>query len=202
MVYGLGNSRAVPDTKLSLGLTSAREHNVKISALVIGAVALAGSALALPTTTDAASKVAGYLDPSNGVFSPVASNAGQGAAVAAALTRSGVITVVINLAIQSAIPTGQEISCSANIGTNEFPGISNSASASTALIKTGTTGKCTMAIPYQWIVASASTQVSVSANVNVQATGGAVTSRSANGTFPAFPIQGGGNKTITVNVAI
>ncbi|HEU0155429.1 MAG TPA: hypothetical protein VFQ82_05110 [Stellaceae bacterium] len=174
---------------------------MKISAFIIGAVALTGAALALPAATDAASPVAGYLDSATGTFTPAASQAQLAAAAALSLKRTGTITVAITLNIESSIPIGQQINCSANISSNEFPGISNNASASTVLIKTGATGKCTLVIPYQWIVTSATTQMTVGFNVSLQGPGGAVTSRSANGTFPAFAVPNG-PKTVPVTVAL
>lgn len=176
---------------------------MKIPAFIIGACALAGAALALPTTTDAASTIAGYLDPSTGSFTPAATQAQIAATAASVVTRKGTVTFHIKVAIESAIPTGQQISCSAGISSNDFGGVSNSANASSVLVKAGSTGTCTMAIPYQWLVASSKTMINVtSISVSTDSTIGSVNSRFASTSFPAFQIGSGGSKSITVSLSL
>lgn len=175
---------------------------MRIPALIIGAVALAGSALTLPTATDAASAVAGFLNPATGAFTPAATQA-QLTAAAAAVTRSGTVTITINVKIESSIPNGQQLTCSGGISSFDASGISNSASASTSLIKNGSTGTCKMVIPYQWLVASSNTLISVNnLSVSTNSTIGSVTFRTASTSFAAFKVGNGGNKPITVPLSI
>lgn len=176
---------------------------MRIPAFVIGVVALAGSALSLPATTNAASTVAGYLNPVNGTFTPAATQAQLAATAAAALTRTGIITVIMTIQFGADIPAAQQLTCSISIGSSDFPGISNSASASAGVIRTGKTGKCTMVIPYNWTVASAKTMMSVNfASVSTGQFGsGDVTSRSASTSFTAFAVPNG-KKTLSVTLAL
>jgi hypothetical protein len=164
------------------------------------ALVLFGSALMLPAPGDAASNVAGYLDTKTGTFTAVPSQAELAAAAAATLTRTGKLTVVVNVQLDPSIPPGQQVNCSVTISSSDFPGISNSASAQSGVVRTGATGKCTTVIPYIWIVAKAATVMNVNVNVNTGGSFGAV-SHSASTSFPAFPVPNG-NKSLTVAIAL
>jgi hypothetical protein len=86
------------------------------------------------------------------------------------------------------------------ISSNDFPGISNNASAQSGVVRTGATGKCTTVIPYIWIVAKTATVMNVNVNVNTGGSFGAV-SHSASTSFPAFPVPNG-NKSLTLAIAL
>lgn len=175
---------------------------MKVSASIAAAATLFGATLMLPAPGDAASNVAGYLNTATGTFTAAPSQAALAAAAAAALTRTGKITVTVNVQLDPSIPAGQQINCSVTISSNDFPGISNNASAQSGVVRSGATGKCTTVIPYIWIVATATTVMNVSVSLNTGGSfGSGSVSHSANTSFPAFPVPIG-NKSLTVAIAL
>ncbi|WP_374308508.1 hypothetical protein [Methylocella sp.] len=115
--------------------------------LAVGAAAQeAGQAAA----GSGAAPVAGYLDPKTNVFTPIPLlNAAQAApdAEAAPTVRSGVLTVLLKLTIDAAVPASATFYgyASANVGDDDF---NNAVSAGDAVPRSGDSGRLTLKIPY------------------------------------------------------
>jgi hypothetical protein len=111
---------------------------------------------------DAVQGIPGYLNPSTGVFSARPALTPAAAAIAA----TGKIVVTINLTFDSKIPLAQIVTCSVSISSIDSS-FTNNASASDIVVKTSASaGSCKVAIPYIWEIASASTMMNVSVDVN------------------------------------
>jgi hypothetical protein len=173
---------------------------MKTLAVVAGAVALVGSALVMPVTTDAAGSatgIAGVLDPATGTFTarqPLAQ-------AAAALQRTGSITVTTTVTIDSKIPADQPISCSVSLSSFDSS-FSNSASGSNDVVRSGNSGKCTTTIFYIWEVLNAATTMNVSVNVSTGSGGGTDSvSHNASFSFAPFAVPSG-SKSLSVALAL
>jgi hypothetical protein len=159
---------------------------MKTLAILAGAVALFGSVVVLPISTDAAGPVAGIagvLDPSTGTFTtrPALVQA------ATALQKSGTVTVTTTVVIDSAIPLDQPITCNVSISAYDSSFV-NSASGENNVVRSGSSGKCTTVIHYIWEVASSSTMMSVSVSISTGSFGTDTVSHSADHSFTPFAV--------------
>lgn len=173
---------------------------MKTVAVVAGAAALFASTLVLPVASDAAGPVAGIagtLDPATGAFT-ARSNL---APAAAALQRTGSITVTTKVTIDLKIPVDQPITCGVTLSSFDSS-FTNSATGSNDVVRSGSTGTCTTTIFFVWEVSSASTTMSVSVNLS---TGSGFStdevSHSAGFSFAPFVVPNG-SKSLSVALAL
>ncbi|HEY1300118.1 MAG TPA: hypothetical protein VGF07_06450 [Stellaceae bacterium] len=170
---------------------------MKTLALAAVSAALFGAAALMPHATEAAGGIAGVLDPATGTFTTRAALA----PAAAALARTGTIIVTTTVQIDSAITPDQTITCSVNLSSFDSS-FTNGASGTTNVIRNGKTGTCKTTIPYIWLVANASTtmtvQVSVSSS-NGFSSGGI--SHNASHSFAPFAVPNG-TKSLVLTLAL
>ncbi len=129
-------------------------------------VALAGSAMAAAQTDVFPThhkKVYGYQDPDTGVFHAVKRALPD---TAATTTLAGTLEVTFNLTIQSTFPSGTKIYCEAifEVSSEVISGTTVAAADyGESAIGTASANKCTVKIPYSWVLPAAGA-TAVSAN--------------------------------------
>jgi hypothetical protein len=166
-------------------------------AAAAGAV-LFGSVLLLPVATKAqnAAGIPGVLNPATGMFTsrPALIPATTG------LKRSATITVTVTAVLGSNIPTSAPVTCTAIIGSfdNEF---TNSASASTALVRTSTGGTCQVAIPYIFEIATAKTLMTVTASISASTIKPPFLTYTASRSFTPFAVPSS-NQSVSLSLAL
>jgi hypothetical protein len=166
--------------------------------LMAAGAALFGSVALLPVATGAQNRTAGipgFLDPSTGVFT-----ARPALLPAAALQRSGTITLTITATIGSNIPSSIPVTCGVTLSSFDSS-FSNSVFGSSPLTRSGNGGTCKIAVPYIFQVASAATALSVRASLGASTLTPPVLSYSASFTFAPFPVPSG-NKNLAVTLAM
>ena len=173
-----------------------------MKALVAAAAgsALLGAIIFSPVAGDAQSPpsgVPGYLNPITGMFTarPALLPAAGG------LKRIGELIVTITATIGSNIPASAPISCSVYVSAEDL-GFDNTANASAAFKRTGSSGTCKIAIPYTFEIAVASTPMNVSATLlGSTGTYPSTLGYSASFSFSPFPVPSGTRK-LSVTLAM
>jgi hypothetical protein len=148
---------------------------------------LAIAVLALPYPSQAASApkgIPGYFNPATGTFAPLTI---YQAPLGTAVVRTGTVNIAITLSIESSIGIGEPISCNASISSFDAS-FSNSASASGLVIRTGTTGKVTIPIPYDWTMAATGEQATISVSCDEGSFGTGAIGHTLSFTVPALTV--------------
>jgi hypothetical protein len=183
----------MPSRGRSLIVESEEEEQLMKNFVVALVLAVVG--LALPHPSHAAgvtTGIPGFYDPATGAFAPMVTKVVPLVTVA----RTGTVKVVITLNIEAAIGTYEPITCQASINSFDAS-FTNMASAAGLVVRTGATGTVTITIPYNWKMAAAGEQATVSANCsegNGFSPGGV--SHSISFTVPGFTVPTA-NGTIT-----
>jgi hypothetical protein len=149
-------------------------------------------------------KALGYFDYSTGAFRPVAQTEDfDSSSLAATSPQTGTIVVNFNITIRSVIPATTPINCGVEATVTEVSagGINIILDGATVVAtRTGSTAKCTVTIPYSWMVSSSAR---LGLNYNLIAAKPAATgllSRSSLGTIASIPVPANGATTTqTVN---
>ncbi len=151
----------------------------------------------------------GYFDYSTGAFRPVLQTEDfDSSSLAAANPQTGTIVVNFTITIKSAIPATSPISCGveANITEVSVSGVNLILeSAAVAATRTGNTAKCTVTIPYSWMVSNTATaRLSLNYNLSLSKAGTTgLLSRSSIGSIASIPIPANGATTTqTVNAVL
>ncbi len=153
----------------------------------------------------------GYFDYSTGAFQPMGQTDDVDAyAAAAASATTGTLVVNFTITIKSAIATTSPIVCDVTASITEVSATGLnfiSEDASVAATRTGNTAKCTVTIPYSWVLLN-STTAKVGLNYNlaaVKTTAGStgLLSRSSTGGLATLAIPANGATTTqTVNAVL
>jgi hypothetical protein len=158
----------------------------------------------------AGSRALGYLD-SNGLFHPVGQmEVFDSSSAAAANPQTGTIVVNFNVTIKSVIPTTSPVSCDVSATVTEISGAGvnlTTESAFVAATRTGNTAKCTVTIPYSWVLLNPSAAtISIGYGVSASKTPPPATglqSRASGGTVANIPVPANGATTTqTVNAVL
>jgi hypothetical protein len=104
--------------------------------------------------------IPGYYDQTTGTFVPMVV---PKVVPLVSLTRTGTVKVIITLNVEAAIGTFEPITCQASITASDSS-FDNSATATGVVVRSGATGTVTMLIPYNWTMAAAGEQATVSVN--------------------------------------
>src|SRR5215203_41030 len=143
----------------------------------------------------------GYFDYSTGAFRPVAQTEDfDSSSLAATSPQTGTIVVNFNITIRSVIPATTPINCSVQASVTEVSlgGVNIiSDDATVVATRTGSTAKCTVTIPYSWMVSNTAT-ARLSLNYNLIAAKPAATgllSRSSLDTIASIPVPANGATT-------
>lgn len=140
-----------------------RRCALRISTLVWLGVFLWG--LALPVhgqeqKKNAGPGILGYLDPQTGFFHPAASGATVDSSqlLPSVVPTTGKLVFNFTISVQSAIPTTDTIVCEASAEVLEVTTQhAVEEAASVAATRSGTTAKCTVTIPYSWVLTTPKT---------------------------------------------
>jgi hypothetical protein len=170
------------------------ELRMKMLAMAAAGATLFGSVLLLPVATEAqntSAGIPGFLNPSTGVFTarPALEQA------TAALQRSGKIIVKVTATIGSNIPktATTPLYCGVTLSSYDTE-FQNYASGSAILVRSasGTTGTCSLAVPFIFEIATASTKMNVEASIyaNTGSTTGSL-SYSAEFAYAPFAVPTG-----------
>jgi hypothetical protein len=158
----------------------------------------------------AGTKALGYLD-SNGLFRPVGPmEIFDSNSAVAANPQTGTIVVNFNITIKSVIPSTSPVNCEVSAGVTEISGAGVnliSESAFVAATHTGNTAKCTVTIPYSWVLLNpTAATVSIGYGVSASKTPAPSTglqSRSSSGVVANIPVPANGStSTQTVNAVL
>jgi len=102
--------------------------------------------------------VAGYLNPSTGVFSPIVRRVDAAAVPMVAAASTGTLKYVMTITLKSGISTSTPIVCTgyASVRDSDFSSeVSYTEVKSVAATRSGNSATCTVAIPYAWTLPSA-----------------------------------------------
>jgi hypothetical protein len=103
----------------------------------------------------------GYYDRSTGAFTPLQPEAEDAEAPAITPT-TGTFVFTITITVKSTFPKNGIVGCGANaIVTDTTTGLSYGESASALATGSGTSWKCTVKIPYSWLLSSPTTDMVV-----------------------------------------
>lgn len=154
--------------------------------------------IASPQALGDGTRIPGYLDLSTGVFSPRLASPPP----ATAVPRTGVVTITITVAMDSAIPLEQTVTCNAGLSSFDSS-FTNTAGAQSTVVKSSkTVGKCVLTIPYVWEVAAATTNMSVTASITSGTSFGiGSVGHTGSTTFTPFAVPNG-NTALAVTLAI
>jgi len=153
-------------------------------------------------------KVLGYFDYSTGAFRPVVQTEDFDYSLVAANSVAGTIVVNFTITIKSVIPATTPIACSVEATVTEVSasGVNIiSDGATVAATRTGNTAKCTVTIPYSWMVSnSAAARLGLGYNLVASKPGTTgLLSRSSIGTIANIPVPANGATTTqTVNTVL
>ena len=153
--------------------------------------------------------VLGYFDPATGAFRPVAQGEDFDLMTAAAVS-GGNFLVTFNITVKSAIAATTPIHCSVSATVvDASPGGVNviTESATVSATRTGATARCTVNLPYSWVLQSpVGTQVSLTSVLSSTKPGAAPTgllSRLHTSTFARSAVPANGVTTkYTVNAVL
>jgi hypothetical protein len=134
-----------------------------IAAILVGATLISGSALAAAQEDEQnvpAKKILGYQDPRTGAFHPLV-NAVPDATLA---PTTGSVDLTLTISLKTALPSGGKIICGSEISASsqnettfaESIWIEEAYSVATV---SGSTAKCTVNVPYSFLVPAASALV-------------------------------------------
>ncbi len=185
---------------------------MKVSRIILGVLVCALSSQlcwsqeARPVSPN---RVLGYLDSSTGVFrSIVQTEDFDSSSLAAANPQTGTIVVNFTITIKSVIPATTPINCSVEASVAEISagGVNLiSDGATVAATRTGSTAKCTVTIPYSWMVSnSATARLSLTYSLVASKTGTTgLLSRSSIGSIASIPVPANSATTTqTVNTVL
>lgn len=152
----------------------------------------------------------GYFDYSTGAFRPLAQKVlFDSDSLAAANPQTGTIVVNFTITIKSAFPATYLVNCGVDATVSDISGAGIniiSEAGSVVGTRTGSTAKCTVTIPYSWMVLSPSTatldlRYTVSAGKATATTG--ILLRSSSGGIATIPLPANGSTTTqTVNAVL
>jgi len=172
---------------------------MKMLAVATIGAALFGSALLLPIATEAQSAPAGipgFLNPSTGMF--MAKPALLPATTA--LQRSGTLTVTVTAVIGSNISKTTPLYCSVSIYSSDGE-YYNTADGEAPLVRSGKGGTCKLAIPFIFEIATATTSLTVRAEISAGTITTPNLSYDASFTFSPFAVPKG-NESVTIPLAL
>jgi hypothetical protein len=157
----------------------------KFAVVLVLAVAALGLPYPAARAATAAPGIPGYYNPLTGSFTPLIV---KSVPLATPVSRIGTVQIAITLTVESAIGIGDPITCNASIISFDSS-FSNTASATGLIVRTGTTGKVTIVIPYDWTMAATgeSATVSVSCNEGTSFEAGGI-GRTITFTVPGFVV--------------
>jgi hypothetical protein len=150
----------------------------------------------------------GYFDYATGAFRPVGQTEDFEWGSEAASLLTGTIVVNFTITIKSAIPTTSPISCGVEATVTEVSAVGVNLifdTAAVAATRTGNTAKCTVTIPYSWMVSnSATARLSLTYNLALSKPGTTgLLLRSSVGSIASIPIPANGATTPqTVNAVL
>jgi hypothetical protein len=134
-----------------------------------GALGLACACLAQGQTAELGQPlIPGYLNPRTGAFRPHIVSLKS---LAAGTTYSGEFSVTINITIASTLPSGQPVTCEADVEASDATGTFYAYTVSGTATVTGAKAACTLTIPYSWTLGTSPTY---SIGGSVGSTGGTV----------------------------
>ena len=185
---------------------------MKVSRIVLGVLVCALSSQlcwsqeAKPVSPN---RILGYLDSSTGAFrSIVQMEDFDSNSLAATSPQTGTIVVNFTITIKSVIPATAPINCSVEATVTEVSagGVNIiSDGATVAATRTGNTAKCTVTIPYSWMVSNTAT-ARLSLNYSLVASRPGTTgllNRTSIGTIATIPVPANGATTPqTVNTVL
>jgi hypothetical protein len=186
---------------------------MKVSKIIIGVVVFALSSQlgwsqeARPSNAHSA---LGILDSATGAFRPGQMADFDSSSLAATNAQTGTIVVNFTITIRSAIPTTTPILCDLSASVTEISGSGVNLieeDAAVAATRTGSTAKCTVTIPYSWVVLNPVTaRLGLAYNLIAAKTTPGTTgllSRASSGIVALIPIPAnGGTTTQTVNAVL
>jgi len=151
----------------------------------------------------------GYFDSATGVFRPVSPMEDFNFEALAATAQPGTIVVNFTIAIKSAIPANYLITCGVSAVVTEVSvaGVNLiEDDAAVAATRTGSTAKCTVTIPYSWVLSNPAT-ARLSLNYSLTASKGTATTgllaRSSLGSIVNTAVPASGSTmTQTVNTVL
>lgn len=152
----------------------------------------------------------GYFDYSTGVFRPIGTATFDSNSAAAANPTTGTIVVNLTVTIKSTVPSTSSVNCNVEVDVLDLSSETANLiqeSATVVATRTGNTAKCTVTIPYSWIVLNPATStVGINYNVTLAnkttpTTG--LLSRSSSGGIASIPVPANGSTTTqTVNAVL
>jgi hypothetical protein len=190
------------------------EISMKMSRIIVGVVVCALSSQvgwsqqASPANPH---RTLGYFDYATGAFRPVGQmDYFDSSSVAAANAQAGTLVVNFTITIRSAIPTTTPIFCNVSALVTEVSASGVNLIQEDAVVaatRTGNMAKCTVTIPYSWVVVNPVTaSVTLSYNLIATKTPAGTTgfvSRLSTGTIASIPVPAnGGTTTETVNAVL
>ena len=143
----------------------------------------------------------GYIDPVTGEFRSVIVNPDVDAnTLAATAPLTGKFVFNFTITIQSTIPTTSALLCRATVSTADVGSLaSHSESADVTATRSGATAKCTVTLPYSWLLSTVTQdRVSIEYGVNTAGslTPGAVSSRFSEHGLGSIAVPASGATTI------
>jgi hypothetical protein len=184
---------------------------MKVSRIIVGVIvcalssSLCWSQEAKPVSPN---RILGYFDYSNRAFQPIVQMEDFDFSLLAATPQTGTVVVNFTITIKSVIPATTPIACSVEATVTEVSaaGVNIiSDGATVAATRTGNTAKCTVTIPYSWMVSNSAT-ARLGLNYNLVASKPGTTgllSRSSIGTIANIPVPANGATTTqTVNTVL
>jgi len=116
--------------------------------------------------------IPGTLNPATGTFQPgIQPLMAEASSLASVAPHTGTFEFDITITIKSTLPTTDIINCNATASTTDMSGLSYNTimeTASATAVRTGSTAKCTVKIPYSWALLSPTTD-QVSLNYTITA---------------------------------
>jgi len=174
---------------------------MKASKLILGMVVCAFGLSQVSWGQEApadANEALGYLNYSTGVFRPVGQTEDFDSELEAAKTpQTGTFVVNFTITIKSAIPATSPIICGVTASVNDISAAGVNVITEVATVagaRTGNTAKCTVTIPYSWMVLNPAA-AKVNLIYNLTGSKGAALTRSSSGSIASIPVPANGSTT-------
>jgi hypothetical protein len=180
---------------------------VRTAGLLVAGSVIAASAMAQSAAGGNAARplgVAGYLNTTTGVFTPIARRVDAGVTPLAATAVSGTLKFVMTITLKSGVSADSPIVCTgfASVRDSDFSSeVSYNETKAIVAIRNGNSATCSVAIPYSWSLPNAAgSSVSLSYSVSAGSETG-TTLRHHMGTLDSISVPATGTTT-TRNLAV
>ena len=120
----------------------------------------------------------------------------------AVATYTGTFVLNFTISIKSSIPASYPIQCSASfMPTDIGSGYFFNEEKTVLAIHSGSTGSCSITVPYSWVLSSSTAPVSTTYTVSTSGTGSSLVNRISTGSLASVPLPAN-TTTLTRTVAV